>query len=101
MHRHEARTQGIAQQPTAPPHGGLLSDAIASLHAFFPHPQQSSAPVPRMEQRGALPTVTEDLPGGEDFGCQPQAQQQQQSRPGATAQPGQHTVPGRRPLFGN
>ena len=99
MHRHEARAQGIAQQPTVPHRWGLLSEAIASLQAFFPHPHQSSTSVPRMEQHGALPTVKEDLPNGEEFGRQPQVQQQQQSRPGATAQPGGCAMPGRRPLF--
>jgi hypothetical protein len=49
-------------------------------------------------------TAGEDFPDvrGEDFGHQPQAQQQQQSRPAAATQPGQRAVTtGRRPLFGS
>ncbi len=88
------------QQPQAPHHGGLLSETSADLEAFFPHHHQSSAPNIRMEQHEAVTTTAgEDLPDvpGEDFGHQPQAQQQ--SRPAAATQPGQRTVPGRRPLF--
>ena len=85
--------------------GGLLSEAIASLQTFFPHLHQSLPPAARMEQREMLTTVKEDFPyvQGEDFGCrpQPQALQQQQSQPYGAPPEGQHTVPGRRPFFGN
>ena len=104
MLRHETRTQETAQQSPAPHRGGLLSEAIATLQTVFPHPPQSLPPTTPMEQCEVLTTVKEDLPNvqSEDFGYRPQqALQQQQSQPCGAAQPGQHTVPGRRPLFGN
>ena len=55
------------KQPTDAQRGELLLAAIASLQAFFPHPLQSSAPDPRMEQRGALTTIMEALSDGEDL----------------------------------
>ncbi len=103
MLRDKTMTQEVGQQPQAPHHRGLLSEAIASLEKFFPHPHQSSTANMRMGQHEAVTTTaSEDLPDvrGEDLGHQPQAQQQQQSRPAAATQPGQRAVTGRRPLFG-
>jgi hypothetical protein len=101
MLRDKTRTQESAQQPQAPDHRGLLSEAIASLEKFFPHPHRSSAPNMRMGQPEVVTTAREDWPDVrvEDLGHQPQAQQQQQSRPAAASQPGQRAVSGRRPLF--
>lgn len=104
MLRDKTTPQEPGQKPQAPHHWGLLSEAIAGLEAFFPHHRQSSAPDMRMEQHEAVTTAGEDFPDvrGEDFGHQPQAQQQQQSRPAAATQPGQRAVTtGRRPLFGS